>query len=136
MASGGNGLYTLATIIKRCVAQIYRQQAIFLIGVRRLEAVASRIEDVADIQEQRSYPANAGNGNGSSTTSAVPIPPPPPPPPVASAAVEDPKSVVAFDDLVIESKLKPFLELTRNFAVESVKEQVRSSSGLKVTSLS
>jgi len=108
MASGGNGLYTLATIIKR------------------LEAVASRIEDVADIQEQRSYPAIAGNGSGSSTTSAVPVPPPPPPPPppAPAAVAEDPKSVTAFDDLVIDSKLKPFLELTRGFAPESVKEQI------------
>lgn len=94
-----------------------------LIVAHSLEAVASRIEDVADIQEQRSYPAIGAASPQS--TSAVPVPPPPPPPaPAPAAAVEDPKFITAFDDAVINGKLKPFLELSRSFAGDSVKEQV------------
>jgi adenylyl cyclase-associated protein len=84
------------------------------------------MEDVADIQEQRSYAGIATSPNASSQIpSAIPVPPPPPPPLNASEPPhEDPKFVAAFDDAVIEGKLKPFVELTRDFAGDSVKEQV------------
>ncbi|KAJ6455732.1 cyclase-associated protein [Mycena sanguinolenta] len=102
------GLHSLATIIKR------------------LEAATSRIEDLALAQS----PANnavANDASRSTAYAASPPPPPPPPPPVAPAAPaapELPPSVIAFDELVIAKKLKPFLELTRSFAGQSVVEIV------------
>lgn len=38
---------------------------------------------------------------------------------------ETPKSVVVFDELVIDGKLKPFIELTSSFAGAPVVEIVR-----------
>lgn len=107
-------------------------------AINSLEAVASRIEDVADIQEQRSYSAiGASASNSSQASSAVPAPPPPPPPPPptvapALAAVEEPKFITAFDDAVIKGKLKPFIELSNSFAGDSVKEQVSSIRGFLI----
>ncbi|KAJ7905338.1 adenylate cyclase associated C terminal-domain-containing protein [Mycena olivaceomarginata] len=101
------GLHSLATIIKR------------------LEAATSRIEDLAMAQGQ-----NAPKDDSRPTTYAAPAPapppPPPPPPPAAPAApaAEVPRSVIAFDELIIDAKLKPFLELTRSFAGQSVVEIV------------
>lgn len=86
----------------------------------RLEAVASRIEDVADIQEQRAGIVNPNSGS-SQTTPTPPPPPPPPPPPVV---IEDPKSVTAYDETIIEGNLKPFLKLTNSFGSDALKEQV------------
>jgi adenylyl cyclase-associated protein len=37
---------------------------------------------------------------------------------------EDPRSVVAYDETVVEAKLKPFLDLTRSLGGESLIEQV------------
>ncbi|RPD59148.1 cyclase-associated protein [Lentinus tigrinus ALCF2SS1-7] len=111
MASGG--LHSLATIIKR------------------LEATTSRLEDLAALGT--TYLPLSAQGAASAITSPAsanaeqPTPvPPPPPPPAAAAAVpaEDPRSVVAFDEQVIEGKLKPFVELTKGFASPSVIEQV------------
>ncbi|KAF9646279.1 hypothetical protein BDM02DRAFT_3189000 [Thelephora ganbajun] len=104
MTGQGNGLYTLATIIKR------------------LEAVASRIEDVADIQEQRAGISNPNTGS-SQATPVPPLPPPPPPPP-PPVVIEDPKAVTAYDETIIEGKLKPFVELTNSFGSDGLKEQV------------
>ncbi|KAF9792880.1 adenylate cyclase associated N terminal-domain-containing protein [Thelephora terrestris] len=114
MSGQGNSLYTLSTIIKssRTIATIHY----------RLEAVASRIEDVADIQEQR---AGISNPNaGSSQTTPVPAPPPPPPPPPPPAVIEDPKAAIAYDEAILEGKLKPFIELTNSFGSDALKEQV------------
>ena len=92
----------------------------------RLEAVASRIEDVADIQEQR---AGISNPNaGSSQATPVPPTPPPPPPPPPPAVIEEPKAAVAYDETVIEGKLKPFIELTNSFGSDALKEQVLQQS--------
>ncbi|KAJ6546527.1 adenylate cyclase associated N terminal-domain-containing protein [Mycena vulgaris] len=101
------GLHSLATIIKR------------------LEAATSRIEDLA-IAQSLAGPQSAAPKDDSRSTSyaAPPAPPPPPPPPAAPAALEVPPSVVAFDELVIDGKLKPFLQLTRSFAGQSVVEIV------------
>lgn len=57
------------------------------------------------------------------------MPPPhapsePAPPPLVTIEVEVPRSVSAFDETVIEGKLKPFVELTKSFAAPSVIEQV------------
>ncbi|KAF7363306.1 C-CAP/cofactor C-like domain-containing protein [Mycena sanguinolenta] len=69
--------------------------------IKRLEAATSRIEDLALAQSQ---------GNNA--------------PPAAPPAPELPQSVIAFDENVIDNKLKPFLELTRSFAGQSVVEIV------------
>jgi adenylyl cyclase-associated protein len=95
-----------------------------------LEAATSRIEDLAMAQGQ-----NAPKDDSRPTTYAAPAPAPPPPPPppppaapAAPAAPEVPRSVIAFDELIIDAKLKPFLELTRSFAGQSVVEIVSASS--------
>lgn len=93
----------------------------------RLEAVASRIEDVADIQEQRAgiVNPNAASSQASSQVSSqatpAPVPPPPPPPP---PAVEDPKAFTVYDETIIKGKLDPFTELTESLDCEKLKEQV------------
>ncbi|KAJ7685036.1 cyclase-associated protein [Mycena polygramma] len=99
------GLHSLATIIKR------------------LEAATSRIEDLAIAQSLQTAPKDDSR---TVANAAPPPPPPPPPPPAAPAAAtfEVPKSVTAFDEIVIDGKLKPFLELTRSFAAPSVVEIV------------
>jgi len=102
MTGQGNGLYNLATIIKR------------------LEAVASRIEDVADVQEQRAGIINPNAG----PSQAAPVQPPPPPPPPPPVVIEDPKAVTVYDETIIEGKLKPFIELTNSFGSDALKEQV------------
>ncbi|RDB24285.1 Adenylyl cyclase-associated protein [Hypsizygus marmoreus] len=104
------GLHSLATIIKR------------------LEAATSRLEDIASVQAGAPGTERKEVTDGSSTSypsGSAPLPPPPPPPPpsVAPAAppvFEDPKSVTAFDEAVIDGKLKPFVELTKSFASASV----------------
>ncbi|KAJ7219130.1 cyclase-associated protein [Mycena pura] len=101
------GLHSLATIIKR------------------LEAATSRIEDLAIAQSLSQH--NAPKDDSRPTSYAPPPPPPPPPPPLAPAAPaapEMPQSVVAFDEMVIDGRLKPFIELTRAFAGKSVVEIV------------
>ncbi|KAF5391473.1 hypothetical protein D9757_001946 [Collybiopsis confluens] len=104
------GLHSLTTIIKR------------------LEAATSRIEDIA----AAGWPANSRSETAqpapNSTPYDTPAPPvqssPPDTPPPAPAMPEIPKSVVAFDELVIDGKLKPFIELTGSFAGTSVAEMV------------
>ncbi|KAJ7470604.1 adenylate cyclase associated C terminal-domain-containing protein [Mycena latifolia] len=90
-----------------------------------LEAATSRIEDIA-IASSLAAPQSAAHKDDSHSASyAAPPPPPPPPlPPAAPAALEVPQSVTAFDELVIDGKLKPFLQLTRSFAGQSVVEIV------------
>ncbi|KAF7295061.1 C-CAP/cofactor C-like domain-containing protein [Mycena indigotica] len=51
-------------------------------------------------------------------------PPPPPPPPPAPTAPATPQSVVAFDELVIDGKLKPFIALTKQLDSAPVTEIV------------
>ncbi|TFK88794.1 cyclase-associated protein [Polyporus arcularius HHB13444] len=107
MASGG--LHSLATIIKR------------------LEATTSRLEDLASLAT--SYLPPSAQGAVSAITSpasanAEPTPVPPPGAAAQAAPAETPRSVVAFDERVIDGKLKPFVELTKSFASQSVIEQV------------
>ncbi|KAJ7489861.1 cyclase-associated protein [Mycena galericulata] len=97
------GLHSLATIIKR------------------LEAATSRIEDLAIAQSQAAAPKDDSRSLSHATP---PAPPPPPPPPAAPSAPQVPQSVIAFDEMVIDGKLKPFLQLTRSFAGNSVVEIV------------
>ncbi|THH33014.1 hypothetical protein EUX98_g1211 [Antrodiella citrinella] len=106
MSSSG-GLHSLATIIKR------------------LEAATSRLEDLAALG-----PTNAPQPTGApaaiaSQASSEPTPVPPPHASVqaSSPPVEIPKSVLAYDERVIDGKVKPFVELTKSFAIASVIDQ-------------
>ncbi|KAF8232305.1 cyclase-associated protein [Tricholoma matsutake] len=107
------GLHSLATIIKR------------------LEAATSRIEDIANFQATEARKEVTTGSPGSephvlASTSIPAPPPPPPPPPVPAAAVEieDTKAAIAFDEAVVNGKLKPFVELTKSFTGASVIEIV------------
>ncbi|KAF5386785.1 hypothetical protein D9615_001875 [Tricholomella constricta] len=103
------GLYSLATIIKR------------------LEAATSRLEDIADSHGGAAERKQSADGSSSYPTAPSAAAPPPPPAAPAAAAptvVEDPKSVTAFDEAVIDGKVKPFVELTKTFASPTVVEIV------------
>ncbi|KZT11643.1 cyclase-associated protein [Laetiporus sulphureus 93-53] len=106
MSSGG--LHSLATIIKR------------------LEAATSRLEDLANLPQPGFLPApnGAASANLPALSEPTPVPPPPPPPAPALVTIETPRSVEAFDETIMEAKVKPFVELTKSFAVPSVVEQV------------
>ncbi|KAK7689122.1 hypothetical protein QCA50_007813 [Cerrena zonata] len=104
MASS-SGLHSLATIIKR------------------LEAATSRLEDLAAFggtspAQAQTQPSTNYN---SDTAKPTPVPPPAPHP---EAPKEIPPSVTAFDERIIEGKLKQFVTLTKSFAVQSVVDQV------------
>ena len=91
--------------------------------LHRLEAATSRLEDLAALGSNAAQPQVSTSVHAQSAE-PTPVPPPPPPPPPAPV-VEDPPSFVAYNEAIIDGKLKPFLELTRSFASESVIEQVR-----------
>lgn len=110
MSSGG--LHSLATIIKR------------------LEAATSRLEDLANVPTAALI-SNLQLALGSSLPSAssepTPVPPPPPPAivvPATPAVVETPRSLQAYDEVIIQGKLKPFIDFTKSFAGPNVIEQV------------
>ncbi|KAF9036547.1 adenylate cyclase associated N terminal-domain-containing protein [Panaeolus papilionaceus] len=112
-ANNSQGLHSLATIIKR------------------LEAAASRFEDIAVAIEPsarvRSGSVAAGTSTPYSPSSPTPIgtsPPAPPAPVTAATPAQIPESVIAFREQVIEAKLKPFVALTNNLTGASVKEVV------------
>ena len=99
---------------------------------RRLEAATSRLEDLAAEGSPQSQ-SHRGNSTPDEPTPHVAaatedasLSSAPPKPAPAPAIVEDPQSVVAFDELVIEGKFKPFLALTKSFAPPSVIEQVQN----------
>ena len=90
----------------------------------RLEAATSRLEDLAAFG---GAPAQAQAQPSSSyavdTSKPTPVPPPAAPP-APEASKEIPPSVVAFDERIIEGKLKAFVDLTKSFAVQAVIDQV------------
>jgi adenylyl cyclase-associated protein len=99
------GLHSLATIIKR------------------LEAATSRVEDAAHELEKKRHQADDPSIESSpnpypTVPAAVPSAASPPSAPV----IAEPQSILAYDE--IATKLQPFLELTRSFAVPSLIEQV------------
>ena len=107
--------YTASRLVRRC----------------RLEATTSRLEDLASLATTYLPPSAQGAASAitspASANAEQPTPvPPPPPPPAAAAPAQDPRSVVAFDEQIIDGKLKPFVELTKSFASPSVIEQVRT----------
>ncbi|EKM55922.1 uncharacterized protein PHACADRAFT_256860 [Phanerochaete carnosa HHB-10118-sp] len=104
------GLHSLATIIKR------------------LEAATSRLEDLAALGAPPPTAA-APSAASLASTEPTPVPPPPPPPPAPAtippvAPGEVPKAVRVYDEVIIDGKLKLFVELTKSFASQSVIEQV------------
>ncbi|KAI0340134.1 hypothetical protein BDW22DRAFT_1360659 [Trametopsis cervina] len=106
MASTG-GLHSLATIIKR------------------LEAATSRLEDLAALGPAVPQVSGGTTVISSQSNEPTPVPPPPPPPPPPAAVpAAIPESVVAFDEQIIEGKLKPLVKLTGSFASQSVIDQV------------
>lgn len=95
----------------------------------RLEAATSRLEDLAISQASGPAP-KFGEGavdKGPSDVSGAAVPPPPPPPPLPAAMADIPRSVEAFDENIINGKLKAFVDLTKSFASPLVIEQVRTS---------
>jgi adenylyl cyclase-associated protein len=105
-----------------------------------LEAAASRFEDIAivldpSLSDNRVESASTGFPHpGGQDTLRLDGPPPssaPAPPLAAPAAtpapgpVETPKSVTAYQERVINEKLRPFVELTKEFASANVAETAR-----------
>lgn len=108
--SSSEGLYRFATCLKR------------------LEAVASRLEDVAAAQ-YTSESASSNVAAGSPTMPLPPPPPPPPPPPLPSASVNAtstlspiPTSVVVFEESVVAAKITPWVELSKSLDVPLITE--------------
>jgi adenylyl cyclase-associated protein len=100
-----------------------------------LEATTSRLEDVSSAWDNFVTNHGAGNGAGdahrgsvateeSLTVPASPSSRPPTQAPAPAAATQVHESIVAFDTRIIEGKLKPFLSLTKTFAIPPVIEQV------------
>lgn len=92
----------------------------------RLEAATSRLEDLAALgsagaPQPPAAPALATQASSEPT----PVPPPHAAVQAASLPVEIPESVSAFDERILEGKVKPFVELTKSFAIASVIDQVR-----------
>jgi HAMP domain-containing protein len=114
-----SGLHSLATIIKRLVADHARLLAFLILS--RLEAATSRVEDAAhELEKKRSKADDPADESGPSAvpdTSLSAIPPPPPAPVAA-----EPQSILAYDE--IAGTLRLFLDLTRSFEVPSLIEQV------------
>ncbi|KIJ68943.1 hypothetical protein HYDPIDRAFT_79601 [Hydnomerulius pinastri MD-312] len=110
MSSSNPGLYSLATIIKR------------------LEAVASRFEDIEENKRsghsKRQSTSTVTSFTEAQPTTLAPPPPPPPPPPAIVVQPVTPPSVLTFDSIVIDGKLKPLLELTKAFAPQFLIDQV------------
>ncbi|PAV24323.1 adenylyl cyclase-associated [Pyrrhoderma noxium] len=101
------GLHSLATIIKR------------------LEAATSRLEDIAIAQGSAVPTLRSDSISSSSSISNVAPPPPPPPPPApVPVTAETPRSVQAFDENIIDGKLKSFIDLSKSLGSPLVIEQV------------
>ncbi|KAI4525200.1 hypothetical protein K525DRAFT_290851 [Schizophyllum commune Loenen D] len=100
------GLNSLATIIKR------------------LEAATSRLEDIAAAQGAPVAPLSAADLDGSAPPTAGPTPTAAKGIAAPAAPAEDPKSVTAYDELILQGKIKPFVELSKSFAAPAVVEAV------------
>ena len=93
----------------------------------RLEAATSRLEDLAVLNGQASSSGSVQNPGGN----AMPVPPPPPPPPPPAPAVAAPEMtkvppvVAAYDERIVDGKLKAFVDSTKSFAAPVVVDQVR-----------
>ncbi|KAI0259950.1 adenylate cyclase associated N terminal-domain-containing protein [Gloeopeniophorella convolvens] len=94
--------------------------------LKRLEAVTSRLEDLFEHSPQGSLLVpDAGAPPSAVGTPAAPPAPLPPPAPVQVQVIDDPPSVVAFDERILQGKIQPFVKLTEAFAAPSVVEQTK-----------
>ena len=115
--------YTLVTIVKRyAIRPFSRKQHTHAAGCR-LEAVASRFEDLEDARRET---RRQSTSTVTSSADAQPTAAPPPPraPPAIVVQPVTPPSVQAFDAIVIEARLKPLVELTTAFAPQVLVDQV------------
>ncbi|GJE98137.1 adenylyl cyclase-associated family protein [Phanerochaete sordida] len=103
--SSNPGLHSLTTIIKR------------------LEAATSRLEDLAALGAPLP-PAAPPAAPSLGSTEPTPVPPPAPHAAARAPPAETPQVVRAYDEAVIDGKLRPFVELTKSFASQSVVTQV------------
>lgn len=91
----------------------------------RLEAVASRFEDLEDTRGE------ARRQSTSTVRSFAEVQPAATPPPAPAPAIVvqqvTPPTVKAFDAIVIEARLKPLVELTAAFGAQVLIDQVRFS---------
>ncbi|KAG9318865.1 adenylate cyclase associated N terminal-domain-containing protein [Chiua virens] len=102
-----SSVYTLATIVKR------------------LEAVASRFEDLEDTRREIRRQSTSTVTSFADTVAAPPPPPPPAPPTiVVEPVIAIPPSVQAFDAIVVEARLKPLIELTAAFTPQVLIDQM------------
>ncbi|KAH6919003.1 adenylyl cyclase-associated protein [Coprinopsis sp. MPI-PUGE-AT-0042] len=105
--AGASGLHSLATIIKR------------------LEAATSRIEDLAASNlGTGNAPPPSGAATGPSATSYGATPPPPAATTESAQQVsqQTPQSIKNFDEEIIEKKIKPFVQLSKELGSASVAE--------------
>ena len=102
-----------------------------------LEAATSRLEDIT-IAQSSAAPLKRDNYSIDSQNDSLQSPPPPPPPPPApqpTQMAEVPRSVEAFDERVVEDKLKKFVELTKSLGTPLLVEQVRAAITLGLMSV-
>ncbi|KAF8652694.1 hypothetical protein AX16_004198 [Volvariella volvacea WC 439] len=106
------GLYSIATIIKR------------------LEAATARLEDITTAQS-RIFADKSGDT--SPPTTPPPVPPPPPPVTVPepvqgstdAPATPLPPVVAAYDERILNGRVRPWVDLTKSFAANSVIEMAQ-----------
>lgn len=107
-----------------------RGQSVHLAGCR-LEAIASRFEDVEDNLTKREIRTQSTSTVTSVADAQPASAPSPPAPPAAPPAIvvrrETPPSVQTFDAIVIEARLKPLVGLTAAFGPQVLVDQVRLS---------
>jgi len=114
--SAGN--QNMSTVLKRCVHYPRVLRHWVLISLHRLEAITSRLEDVAEMQSTAlGIPVSRGPGGNLELE--------PEPEPIA-LPTEDAPSVKAFSLDIYTRKVKPFVALTESFAIQPVKDQVRA----------
>ena len=108
-----------------CDLALSRKQHTHAAG-RRLEAVASRFEDLEDARREtrrQSTSTVTSFADAQPAAAAPPLPPPGAPPAIVVQPVIPP-SVQAFDAIVIEARLKSLIELTADFAPQALVDQV------------
>lgn len=93
--------------------------------LKRLEAVTSRLEDLVENGGNgASQPSDVPTSTGT-ITAAASSSPLPPPAPVRAQVIEDPASVIAYNEQILKGKVQPFVQLTEKFAIASVVEQAK-----------
>ncbi|KAI0253872.1 cyclase-associated protein [Lactifluus subvellereus] len=93
--------------------------------LKRLEAVTSRLEDLYEHSDKgvpQSSNASAPTSTAAPTAVTAPLPPPAP---VQVQLIEDPPSVVAYDEQILKGRVQPFVKLTETFPIASLVEQAK-----------